>query len=221
MQRLAEDAVKYESDLKHTTTTKLRAEDKENKARGELRVAEDEPQAVRDELQVARDELHVVRDELRLKATTLSRVSQEASKAVSSVERLTEECHGLYGDLQRQEALVSQKEWVIAELRDEACTLWASGWLAFWCKAAKVFPGLDFNFQVPAEGEAEESDFDDEADPVVFSDAPSFVPLHGEPEIEASAEASSPTSVARTSPSDLHGLKVRVTEAAQSPTSDI
>ena len=34
MQRLAEDAVKYESDLKHTTTAKARAEDKEKKARG-------------------------------------------------------------------------------------------------------------------------------------------------------------------------------------------
>ena len=31
MQRLAEDAVKYESDLKHTTTAKVRAEDKEKR----------------------------------------------------------------------------------------------------------------------------------------------------------------------------------------------
>ena len=85
-------------------------------------------------------------DELRNKAMTLSQVIQEASEAVSSVERLTEECHRLPEDLQRQEALVSQKEGVISELRDEACTLWASGWLAFWRKAAKVFPGLDFNF---------------------------------------------------------------------------
>ena len=123
-----------------------RAEDKEKKARGEMRVAEDALQAVRDELQVARDELHVVRDKLCVKATTLSRVIQEASEAVSSVERLTEECHGLHGDLQRQEALVSQKEGVIAELIDEACTLWASGWLAFRRKATKVFPGFDFNF---------------------------------------------------------------------------
>ena len=106
-------------------------------------------------------------------------------------------------------------------MRDKACTLWASGWLAFRCNAAKVFPDLDFNFQVPTEGEVEESDSDDEADPVVFSDAPSSVPLPREPEIEALAEAGSPTSVAGTSPSDLHGLEVRVTEAAQSPTSDI
>ena len=115
----------------------------------------------------------MARDELRSKATTFSRVSQEASEAVSSVECLIEECHRLLGDLQRQEALVTQKEGVIAELRDEACTLWAFGWLAFQRKAAKVFPGLDFNFQVLAKGEAEESNSDDEAGPVVFSDAPS------------------------------------------------
>ena len=106
MQRLSKDAVKYESDLKHTTTAKVQAEDKEMKARGELRFAEDELRAVRDklravrdELHVARDELHVVQDELRIKATILSRVSQEASEAMSSVERLTKECHGLGGVL--------------------------------------------------------------------------------------------------------------------------
>ena len=76
---------------------------------------------------MARDEVHVVQDELCIKAMTLSRVSQEASKVVSSVECLTEECQGLRGDLQRHGALVNQKEGVIAELRDEACTLWASG----------------------------------------------------------------------------------------------
>ena len=137
------------------------------------------------------------------------------------VEHLTKECYGLRKDLQRQEALVNQNEGVIAELRDEACTLWVSGWLTFRRKVAKVFSGLDFNFQVPVEGEAEESDFDDEANPVVFSDALDSVPLPGEPKIEAPVEAGSPTSVAGTSPPDLHGLEVRVTEAAQSPASDI
>ena len=117
--------------------------------------------------------------------------------------------------------MVRQKEGLISELRDEACTLWASGWLAFRRKATKVFPGLDFKFQVPAKGEAEESDFDDEADPVVLSDAPSSVPLPDEPKIEAPAEIDSPTSVTRTSPSDLHGLEVQVIEATQSPASDI
>ena len=110
---------------------------------------------------------------------------------------------------------------MIAELRDEACTLWASRWLAFRRKVAKVFPGLDFSFQVPVEGEAEESNSDNKADPVVFSDAPSSVPLPGEPKIQAPAEAGSLTSIVGTSPSDLHGLEVWVTEAAQSPSSDI
>ena len=50
MQRLAKDAMKYEYDLKHTTTAKARAEYKEKKARGELRVAEDELWVVRDDL---------------------------------------------------------------------------------------------------------------------------------------------------------------------------
>ena len=110
---------------------------------------------------------------------------------------------------------------MISELRDEACTLWASRWLPFQCKATKVFLGLDFNFQVPTEGEAEESDSNDEADPVVFLDVPCSIPFPGEPEIEAPTDACSPTSVIGTSPSDLHGLEVRVTEAAQSPASDI
>ena len=110
---------------------------------------------------------------------------------------------------------------MIAELRDEACTLWASRWLAFRLKATKGFPSLDFNFQVLAVGEAEESDFDNEADPVVLSYAPNFVLLPGELEIEAPTEASFPTLVVGTSPSNLHGLVVRVTEAAQSLTSNI
>ena len=220
MHLLAEDAVKYESNLKHTTTAKARAEDKEKNARGELRIVEDELRAIRDELQVSRDELHVVRDELRIKATTLSRASQEAFEAVISVEHLTKECHRLRGGLQRQEALVSQKKGVIAKLRDEACTLWASGWLAFRRKAAKAFSGLDLTFQVPDEREAEESDSDDEAYLVVFSDALRFVPLRVDLEIEAHAAADSPTSVVGTSPFELHGLEVRVTKAAQSPTLD-
>ena len=45
--------------------------------------------------------------------------------------------------------MVNHRDGVIVELRDVACTLWASGWLAFRLRAAKAFPGLDFNFPVP------------------------------------------------------------------------
>ena len=72
IQCLAKDVMKYEFDLKHTTTAKVQDEDKEKEAQGKLRVTEDELRAIRDELQVARDELHVVQDELRIKAMTLN-----------------------------------------------------------------------------------------------------------------------------------------------------
>ena len=73
------------------------------------------------------------------------------------MERLTEECHGLRGDLHHQITLVTQRDEVIGRLRDEACTQWASRWLAFQRKAANVYPGLDFNFDIPSDEEAEES----------------------------------------------------------------
>ena len=53
---------------------------------------------------------------------------------------------------------------MITELRDEACTLWASGWLSFRCKASKVFPSLRFDFLVPFEDEMGESKSDGEDD---------------------------------------------------------
>ena len=55
----------------------------------------------------------------------------------------------------------------------------------------------------------------------MFLDASSSIPLPSEPEIEAPTEADSPTSVAGTSPTDLHGLEVQETKVAQSPASDI
>ena len=66
-----------------------------------------------------------------------------------------------------------------------------------------------------------ESDSNGEYGLGLSSTAPISALLHGDPKIEASAEVDSPTSVARTSPSDLHGLEVRVTEAAQSHALDI
>ena len=86
--------------------------------------------------------------------------------------------------------MISQRDGVTSELKDEACTLWASGWLAFRRRAAKAFSGLDFNLQVPDEEEAEESVYEDKADPEVFSDAPSSIPLPDEAEIPAEAGSS-------------------------------
>ena len=87
--------------------------------------------------------------------------------------------------------MVIQRDGAIAGLRDEACTLWASGWLTFQRRAAKAFPGLDLNIKVPSDEEAEESFSEGEADPKVFSNAPGSADCPREP--EAHAEASSPS----------------------------
>ena len=105
----------------------------------------------------SREELREARDELCNKATLLDGALREASEATSSMERLTKECHGLRGDLHRQQTLVVQRDEVIARLRDKTCTQWASGWLAFQRKAANAYPGQDFNFDIPSNEEAEES----------------------------------------------------------------
>ena len=83
------------------------------------------------ELRGSREELRAARDELHNKTTLLDRAHREASEALSSVECLTEVCHGLRGDLHRQETLVVQRDEVIRRLRDKAYTQWASEWLAF------------------------------------------------------------------------------------------
>ena len=114
-------------------------------------------QSSQNELYVTREELRAARDELRNKATLLDGACREASEAVSYIERLTEECYGLRGDLQRQETLVVQRDGAIVSLRDEACTQWASGWLAFQRKAANAYLGLDLNFDIPSDEDAEES----------------------------------------------------------------
>ena len=97
------------------------------------------------ELRESKEELRAVKDELCDKTTLLDGARCEISEAVNSVERLTEECRGLHGDLHQQVTLVTQQDGVIRRLRDEACTQWVSGWLAFQKKAANAYPGLDFN----------------------------------------------------------------------------
>ena len=100
----------------------MMAKDKLQAAQTELQVVRDELQSSQNELRVTREELRAARDELRKKPALLDGAHHEASEAVSSIERLTEECHGLRGDLQRQETLVVQRDGAIASLRDEACT---------------------------------------------------------------------------------------------------
>ena len=154
------------------------AEDELREVRDELRVAQNDLKEARDglqsaqyELQMVRDELitsqgelreskeelHVANDELQNKIALLDGARRKASEAVNSMKRLTKECRRLCGDLHQQITLVAQRDEVIGRLRDQTSTQWASGWLAFQQKAANVYPGLDFNFDLPSDEEAEES----------------------------------------------------------------
>ena len=111
---LNEELVKHRSNLKHASTARAQAKDREKKARKDVKV-------VKDELRLAREELQAVKGDLCAKVTTLDWVRQEALEARNSMERLTEELGKLWMDLERQEALASWRGKVIAELRDEAC----------------------------------------------------------------------------------------------------
>ena len=67
-------------------------------------------------------------------------------------------------------------------------------WLArFPTQGFKVFPGLSFNFPVPAEDEIGESESNGEDDLRVSSTAPYSVLLPGDPEAEAAQAPASDT----------------------------
>ena len=97
------------------------------------------------------------------------------------MECLTEELGKLRMDLARQEALTSRRGEVIARLKEEACTQWASRWLAFQRRASRAFPNLEFNIQLSdeeVEGSASKAEVD--AGTEVFSRAPDRAPLPGD-----------------------------------------
>ena len=170
---------KVRDGLQATQDGLLEARDGLQATQTKLQVVRDELQSSQNELRATREELRAARDELRNKVALLDGARHEASEAASSIERLTEECHGLRGDVQRQETLVVQKDEAIASLRDEVCNQWASGWLAFQRKAAKAYPGLDINFDLPSYKEAEESfsvDCSGEPDTPIDARSPSSPP---------------------------------------------
>ena len=124
-------------------------------AQYELQMVRDELLTSQGELRESKEELHAIKDDLRDKTALMDGTRRKATEAASSAERLTEECHGLRGDLHQQITLVAQRDEVIGRLRDQASTQWASRWLAFQQKAANAYPGLDFNFDLPSDEEAE------------------------------------------------------------------
>ena len=106
-----------------------------------------------------------------------------------------EELGRLRMGLTRQEALASRRGEVITELIDEACTQWASKWLAIQRWASQAFQDLEFNIQLSDEevkGSASEAKVDAGAE--VFSGALDRAPLPGDPWVPPGANPSaSPT----------------------------
>ena len=104
----------------------------------------------------------------------LETARREHSEVVNSSERLSEECQGLRADLLQQVDMVAQRDEVIRQLRDQADAQWASGWLAFQQKATRMYSDLDFDFDLPSDGEAEESFGTNESpEPSTRAEAPS------------------------------------------------
>ena len=83
--------MKHRYDLKHASTARVRAKDREKKSWKDAKVA-------KDELRLAREELQDVKGDLCAKVTMLDRVRQKALEDGNSLERLTEELDKLRMD---------------------------------------------------------------------------------------------------------------------------
>ena len=143
--------------LKSTECELLSVREELITSRGELRDLQMELRAVNGDLNDKKAQLEAVRREASECKALLETARRESSEAVNLAERLNEECRGLRADLYQQVSLVTQREEVIRQLRDQAGAQWAVGWLAFQRKAVHAYSDLDFNFDLPNDEEAEES----------------------------------------------------------------
>ena len=80
---------------------------------------------------------------------------------------------------------------MIAELKDEACTEWASRWLTIQCRPSRSFPDMEFNIQ-PSDEEVEGCTSVAEVDggAEVFSRAPDPALLPGDSRVPPGASSS-------------------------------
>ena len=126
-------------------------------SRGEQRDLEVELRAINGDLSNKEMQLEAAHREASEGKMLLEAARHESSEAVNFSGRLSEECRGLRLDLHQQVSMVTQRDEIIRQLRDQASAQWASGWLAFQQKAVQVYPDMDFNFDLPSNEEMEES----------------------------------------------------------------
>ena len=143
-------------------------------SRGEQRDLEAELRAVNGDLSNKETQLEAARREASEGKMLLEAARHESSEAVNLSRRLSEECRGLRLDLHQQVSMVTQRDEIIRQLRDQASAQWASGWLAFQQKVVQVYPDMDFNFDLPSDEEVEESsDTIGSLEPGIPAEAPS------------------------------------------------
>ena len=126
-------------------------------SRGEQGDLQAELRAVNSDLNNKETQLEAARREVSEVKVLLETARREYSEAANLIGRLSEECRGLRTDLHQQNSMVAQRDEVIRQLWDQAGAQWASEWLAFQQKAARTYSGLDFDFDLPSDGEVEES----------------------------------------------------------------
>ena len=152
---LQSELVEYQEGLKSTQGELQLAREELIISRGERRDLQAELRAITNDLNNKEAQLEAARREVSESKMLLETARREYSEAANSSERFGEECHGLHADLFQQIDMVAQRNEVIRQLRDQAGAQWASGWLAFQQKAIRTYSDLDFDFDVPSDGEAE------------------------------------------------------------------
>ena len=171
---LLNELVEYQEGLRSSQDELQLAREELISLRGERLGLLAELRAVMNDLNNKEAQLAAARREVLESKMLLETARHECSEAVNSSERLGEECHGLRADLLQQIDMVARRDEVIKQLRDQACAQWASGWLAFQQKAIRTYSNLDFDFDVPSDGEAGESFGTNESpEPSVQAEGPS------------------------------------------------
>ena len=173
LQALHNDLVEAREGLKSAHSELQLVREELITSRGEQRDLQVELRAVTGGLDEMEKQLEIARREILEGKVLLETARHESSKAVDLSGRLSEECRGLRTELHQRDDMVAQRDEVIRQLRDQAGAQWASGWLAFQQKAARVYSDLDFGFDLPSDGEAEESFGTNESpEPSTHAEAP-------------------------------------------------
>ena len=123
VQRMAEEALKLKSDLKHTTSTRARPEGREDEAQNSLRAAEGELREVRDELRAAQNDLLEARDGLQSAQYELQMVRDELLTSQGELRESKEEVRAVKDELRDKTTLLDGARREVFEVVNSAARL--------------------------------------------------------------------------------------------------